>query len=78
MQNDGNFVYYDNNWSPKWASGTNQDLKVEITSEAYPNKVVKSHKWLPGGTILASPNKKHILVYQWDGNLVIYSGSNVK
>lgn len=52
------------------------NFQVPPDSNAYPNKVVKSHKWLQGGAILVSTNKKHLVVYQWDGNVVIQSGSS--
>jgi hypothetical protein len=67
MQDDGNLVIYDRKWEPIWSSGTHQTSK--------PCELNAGH-YLPVGGELFSQNQFYRLVYQGDGNLVIYNKSN--
>jgi hypothetical protein len=58
VQNDGNVVVYDIMGVPLW--------------EAFPINVLNGNQALHAGEALRTPDALHTLIYQGDGNLVLY------
>jgi len=70
VQDDGNVVIYNANNKPIWATNT-------VESNSSKETVAQGNDMLPGevlkpGTIITSKNGIYSLVYQGDGNLVLY------
>jgi len=47
-----------------------------FVAKAQPSIIDKPTEWKPNSTVLVSPNQQYRLVYQGDGNLVVYDKSN--
>ncbi|MGE5451698.1 MAG: reprolysin-like metallopeptidase [Acidobacteriota bacterium] len=63
VQDDGNIVIYRANHTPSWATNTVQNPSILLRGQAIN----------PGQSVFSS-NGRYQLVYQTDGNLVIYNG----
>lgn len=68
MQDDGNFVMYNKFSQPVWQTDTVDPLPVIASS---PYTIGRGNYLLPG-EVITSPNGIYWLVYQGDGNLVLY------
>ncbi len=70
MQSDGNLVVYTESGQPTWSSGT----ILPVDHHSYPHSSISSNGTMYTGQNSQNISRKHALILQSDGNLVLYSG----
>ena len=69
----GNRNFY--NFFTDWFGSTQQEVSKNLTSKA--TNLLKPGESLKAGEFLTSPNGKYVLVMQYSGQLIMYSGNKI-